>query len=233
MSLDTTAEINDRQRERCRSEHRWSYRSVGPDITLSNQQYDHLAPVYDINTPRLDALRAQVIVHLQLSAGMTVLDIGCGTGKAFAQLSRTVGPGGRVIAVEPSAAMALIAQQRITDLSLSNVTLIHSDILHAYLEGVVADAVLLMFTHDVLRCELSLQKIIEHTRLGTRFALSGGKFFSGALAVLNPWVRWRQRPYCTTFEGYDKPWSKLAPMLSQLRAQSKFAGIAYLAWGER
>ena len=42
----------------------------------------------------------------------TIIDIGCGNGLLTAELARAVGPGGRIIGIEPSAAMRAAATQR-------------------------------------------------------------------------------------------------------------------------
>ena len=39
------------------------------------------------------------------------------------------------------------------------------------------------------------------------------------------------RQYVTTFEGYDKPWSLLAPYVPDLQVKSALFGAAYIAWG--
>ena len=58
-------------------------------------------------------LRARLIELATLRQGDTVVEIGCGTGDLLCDLARTVSPNGRVIGVEPQAALAQAAIQRL------------------------------------------------------------------------------------------------------------------------
>jgi SAM-dependent methyltransferase len=162
-----------------------------------------------------------------------VLDAGCGTGKSLPALSAAVGPTGRVIALEPCAAMLRQARDRAATHRLGNIQFLacEAESLTLHIAPGTVDAFLLMFTHDLLQSQTAIRALLAAARPGARMALAGGKFFSGPLALLNPWVRWRQRPYCTTFANYDAPWRTLFDS-NDLRATShenRLAGIAYLA----
>lgn len=67
-----------------------------------------------------------------LEEGMTVWDLGCGTGTLTALLARRVGPSGRVFALDGSAAQLAFARTQIEDAGLSNVTFIHHDLTQPY-----------------------------------------------------------------------------------------------------
>jgi demethylmenaquinone methyltransferase/2-methoxy-6-polyprenyl-1,4-benzoquinol methylase len=54
--------------------------------------------------------RAQALRRAGLGPGMTVCDVGCGTGQVALASQRIVGPGGRVIGVDPSAGMLSVAR---------------------------------------------------------------------------------------------------------------------------
>ena len=88
----------------------------------------------DVDTSgRTDALQAQLrfqaqqfaedrrirLAQLGLRPGDNALDVGCGLGEVAAMLAELVGPGGRVIGVDPSEAM--VAQARLTTKGLSQV----------------------------------------------------------------------------------------------------------------
>ncbi|MGL4229767.1 MAG: class I SAM-dependent methyltransferase [Casimicrobium sp.] len=208
-----------------------------PSLTRSNDQYDSLAANYDATTPRIEALREEAHRLLDLKPGDTVIDVGCGTGKSLVALSHAVGENGRVIAIEPSHAMIERARERVREHRLTNVDLIEAPAssIDKHVPARSADAVLLMFTHDVLQSQPTIDCLLAIAKPGARFALSGGKLFSGPLALLNPWVEWRQKPYCTTFENYDAPWRKLfaTGALESTSVHPKYMGIAYIAYGMR
>jgi phosphatidylethanolamine/phosphatidyl-N-methylethanolamine N-methyltransferase len=211
-------------------------RPVAASLHRSNIQYAELATTYDANTPRIERLRHEAHRLLNLRAGDTVLDLGCGTGKSIVALSHAVGESGRVIAIEPCKEMVAVARERVEKLALSNVVLIEGDAseLRRWVEPNSANAVLLMFTHDLLQSVRAIDAMLNACQPGARFALSGGKLFSGPLALLNPWVEWRQKQYCTTFENYDAPWRKLfaTGAFDNTFVHPKYMGIAYIAYGE-
>ena len=204
-------------------------------LTRSNQQYAELAGQYDALTPRLEPLRREAHALLNLRAGDTVMDVGCGTGKSLAALSQAVGVGGHVIAVEPCAPMMAKARERQSHDNLANVRLIEAQIeaVTAHVAPHSVDAFLLMFTHDVLQSEAAISALLRVANPGAWFVLTGGKFFRGPLALLNPWVKWRQQPYCTTFANYDAPWRRLfaMPAMTATHWQARYGGIAYIAGG--
>jgi ubiquinone/menaquinone biosynthesis C-methylase UbiE len=206
---------------------------IEASLSQSNHQYRALASSYDAVTPRIEALRAEAHEFLALRKGQTVIDAGCGTGKSLAALSLAVGETGRVIAIEPCREMFEIASQRKRELSLHNVTLIEADAsnIASLVAPASVDAMLFMFTHDLLQSSMAIEAAISCTRPGARFALTGGKLFSGILSPLNPWVEWRQKPYCTTFENYDAPWRKLFShaAVSSANVHPRYLGIAYFA----
>jgi SAM-dependent methyltransferase len=206
---------------------------VSASLSQSNSQYDELSRSYDTLTPRLEEFRNRCHSFLRLESGMTVVDNGCGTGKSLTWLSKAVGEAGHVIGLEPCASMLARALERVGDEQLQNVELHHAsaDALADFVGAQSVDAFLLMFTHDVLQSNAAVAAMLQSAKSGARFALAGGKFYSGALRVLNPWVKARQRPYCTTFAGYDAPWRHLfsSPQIATSEVFERYFGISYVA----
>lgn len=63
----------------------------------------------------------QVVELLAISPGMTVVDLGAGTGYFLPHLARAVGPEGRVIALDTEPNMVAHMQQRIAEAGWTNV----------------------------------------------------------------------------------------------------------------
>lgn len=86
--------------------------------------YDVFANFYDAS---LDGVyrehRQQALQALAPQAGMTVVDVGCGTGASFPALVSAVGPTGKVIGVDASAGMLNKAETRAAKNGWQNVVL--------------------------------------------------------------------------------------------------------------
>jgi ubiquinone/menaquinone biosynthesis C-methylase UbiE len=90
--------------------------------------YDLFANFYDVT---LDDMyrhhRQRAIAALELAPGMTVVDVGCGTGASLSLLVDAVGPSGRVIGLDASPGMLRKAAARIRKNGWTNVELIQVD----------------------------------------------------------------------------------------------------------
>lgn len=76
----------------------------------------------ELDNPFTKTNRAAFIVEtLDLSAGMTVFDAGCGPGRLTVALARRVGPSGRVLALDIQAAMLTRARLKTEAAGYSNV----------------------------------------------------------------------------------------------------------------
>jgi protein-L-isoaspartate O-methyltransferase len=67
-------------------------------------------------TPDITRQRMRTLGALQLEAGERVLDVGCGTGLLVDDMAKLVGAGGRVIGVDTSKDMLMLAERRCADL---------------------------------------------------------------------------------------------------------------------
>jgi hypothetical protein len=97
-----------------------------------------------------------------------------------------------------------------------------------------ADAALMCGTHDILRSERALANVLRHVRPGGRVVAGGAKWAlwwrPGSLA-LNAWTWQVNRPYVTTFEGFDRPWSLLEDLVDDLAVEEVLMGGGYVAAG--
>jgi ubiquinone/menaquinone biosynthesis C-methylase UbiE len=136
-------------------------------------------------------IRRETIDLLNLEAGDTVLDLGCGPGVNFEMLRETVGSGGHVIAVDLSRAMLERAQARIDEHGWENVSLIQADatapvVANDQLDGIVATTAV-SATPDVAA---TVQRAYDSLRPGGRFAVYEIRLVpEGPQEVLNPLIR--------------------------------------------
>ena len=116
-----------------------------------------------------------------------------------------------------------------------NLTLIRSGAEEVHLP-VEADAALFCGTHDILRSPAALENVVGQLKPGARVVAAGPKWVSpwraDALA-LNLYTWQVHRPFVTTFEGFDRPWSHLARLIPDLQVEECFFGGGYIARGSR
>jgi ubiquinone/menaquinone biosynthesis C-methylase UbiE len=89
---------------------RWrAYRDVdgARDPSMLSHQLDGIAA-----TPAMAASKRRSLELLGLTAGGSVLDVGCGNGPELAALAQIVGPTGRVVGLDRSSALIADAQAR-------------------------------------------------------------------------------------------------------------------------
>ena len=201
-----------------------------PDPQLAIARYRAHAAGYDATAARTMGLRRRTVARLALQPGQAVLDVACGTGLSFPLLQSGVGETGRVIGIELSPEMLALARERCAREGWRNLTLIESAIETAEIPAPV-DAILLNFTHDVLRSPQALARIFAAARPGARVAVAGMKLAPWWLAPLNPIVRAQARPYMTTFEGLARPWDLLEAHLEDFERESVLFGTGYIGWG--
>ena len=90
-------------------------------------RYDSALALFSLIGYRTGAYRRHAVEALDLRAGQTVVDLGCGTGKNLPLLAEAVGSGGRVVGVDFSASMLGEARARAERLGLGNVELAQAD----------------------------------------------------------------------------------------------------------
>jgi ubiquinone/menaquinone biosynthesis C-methylase UbiE len=202
-----------------------------PDPQRALELYRACAAGYDASAERTMPLRRRTIAALDLRPGDTVLDVACGTGLSFGLLREGVGPSGHIVGVELSPEMIAQAEARCAREGWRNVTLVQAAMEAADIPRPL-DAVLFNFTHDVLRSAGALARIFAAARPGVRVAAAGMKWAPWWLAPANLVVRAQARPYMTTFEGLDRPWSLLEAHLERFEWRSVLFGTGYIGWGK-
>lgn len=202
----------------------------GPDRREAVEKYRRLASTYDrrvVERLVLNRTRDRVVELLDADPGWTVLDIACGTGLSLGRLVRAVGPTGVVIGIDQSPDMLSVARERIATKGWSNVRLVEAPVEKAAV-GEPADGAILHLAHDVLRSRPALENIVNLLRPDGRIAVASAR----AAGWVPPRIaRAIARPYVTTFEALDRPWTILAELVPNLRIEMMFRGCMFLACG--
>ena len=73
--------------------------------------YEWLTPIYLLGNEK--CLRRETIGSLHLQPGQTVLDVACGTGRNFPLILEKIGPSGKLVGVDYTAAMLDRARERV------------------------------------------------------------------------------------------------------------------------
>ncbi len=93
-------------------------------LTTGQQDADRLTIINQLYNPgTLDFIQQS-----GLTTGMTVLEIGCGTGHMAVELAKRVGPSGKVIASDICPKQLVIAQKTATEAQCTNIEFIQLDI---------------------------------------------------------------------------------------------------------
>lgn len=91
--------------------------------------YDQFANFYDVSLDKTYAEhRQQAADALQLRKGLTVVDVGCGTGASFPSLMAGIGESGRLIGADASSGMLQKAKARSRRMGWKNVELLQVEV---------------------------------------------------------------------------------------------------------
>lgn len=103
---------------------------LGSKEASQTADYDNAAATYDAYYALcLGKCALQLLDRLPVREGSTVADLACGTGFATQALAERVGPRGYVIGVDLSEGMLARNQAKLSEKGLTNVGLVHADVL--------------------------------------------------------------------------------------------------------
>jgi ubiquinone/menaquinone biosynthesis C-methylase UbiE len=158
------------------------------------RRYNRLASIYVFFEwlfwlPR--GIRPRAVSRLNLKPGDRVLEVGCGTGRNLAYLSRAVGPDGRVYGIDISEGMLAKAREACEKNGCTNVRLIQSDAAEYELPELVDGAIFSLSYCTMRHRKLALRHAWEQLKSGGRLVMLDAKALSGWLGrLLYPLALW-------------------------------------------
>lgn len=181
----------------------------------------------------VDRQRRTAVQRLRLQPGNTVVNLGCGTGANFPFLEKAVGPSGRIIGVDLSAAMLERARLRLDKNDWTNVDLVEGDVRDYALLPETAGVVAAFALEMVPDYDAVIEKIANALPVEGRLALLGVKHperWPGWLVDLGIFLN---RPF-----GVDRdyaalrPWQAVRRHMTVVEFEELYAGAAYRCVGQ-
>lgn len=174
--------------------------------------YDRVARIYARFEPLFlifPRARRKAVAALGLTPGMTVLEIGAGSGRNLPYLLDAVGPIGTVIAVDASPGMLAEARKLIDERGWANVRLLQQDAAQLEVDADL-DGVLFSLSYSVLPDpQPALARAWERLRPGRRLVVMDlGLTYSRAHRLLAPIARLLER--LGPGDAFSEPWEDLA-----------------------
>jgi len=207
-----------------------SGRGPHPDPGRAIAQYRRRAEHYDFELIPFEPVRRSAIASLDLEAGATVIDIGCGTGLSFEPLKDRIGKPGHIVGVDPSPEMLAQARRRVQRHHWSGITLLEAGAGDAALPG-RADAALFHFTHDVLQDEAAIAHVLAHLKPGAHVVAAGLQWGPAWSLPVNLLVLGAALYSVTCLGGLEKPWRLLTARLREAQVRAPTLGGFYIASG--
>ncbi len=208
--------------------------SLETDIAI---YWSRWAPLWDML--RLVSLnrkyRQESVSVLELSKGMTVLDIACGTGFNFPYLVEAVGERGRIVAIDIAPGMLKRAKKRVRKNGWQNFEFIQGDVSRIQLPNANA-ATAFWCMVSIPEHRRALENIASSLVSDGKLAVLDFKPIEGFLGpLLNPISRWLFR--FTHQDINRKPWRDMEALLANVQLRERRVGgllsSVYLAWGQK
>ncbi len=204
-------------------------------------RYDRLAAIfssvalYPVRRYRMAALRA-----LNIQAGDTVLDIGCGTGLSLPFIEERIGPEGRIIALDYTATMLEQAANKAEAHGWQNIAFIRGDAANvAALVARPVNAAVAAFSLSLVPgWQQSIKGVAGLLQPGGRFAVLDWQTMKarGPVRVLSPVLEWLTKRYgladpSVNFSD-ERPWSEVMGMyLTDVSYRDMHLGTTFLCTG--
>lgn len=161
---------------------------------------------YGMSERDFEPIRQELITHLDISDGDTVLEVGCGPGVNFGLIRDAIGEGGQLLAIDYSPEMIAEATRRVDENGWENVEVIRADATTADVGDSydVAVATLSMgVMPDIARAVENVYSALEPG--GVIGVLDLQEFRSGPATAVNPLLRGFLRWYANWNADEDVP----------------------------
>ena len=201
------------------------------DAAFVRRRYNRLAKCFVLFEwlfllPR--GIRKKAISRLELKAGASVLEVGCGTGRNLALLVEAVGPGGKVYGVDVSDGMLEEAGSLCERAGWPQVTLIRADAADYSLPEPV-DGVIFSLSYAVIpRHREALRQAWTQLRPGGCVVIMDARLRHGLVGrLLRPFVVWTSR--LTVLGNPDvRPSDELRELADEIRYEELQWGTYYI-----
>lgn len=190
-----------------------------------------------LRSVRLDRRhRREAISVLELHIGMVVLDVACGTGFNFPFLIETIGPEGRIVAIDISPGMLRRAKSYALEIGWNNIEFMLGDVAQIHLPAADAAAAFWCMV-SIPDYRGAMRNIVSSLPVGGRLSVLDFKRMEAFPShLLNP--IFEQLCRFTHQDVGREPWRFMEEILQRVEMREwKYAGLllgnVYLAWGER
>jgi len=143
--------------------------TIRSDNQILAERYDHVSEGQFKNGLIL-------VEKLRVKPGDAILDIGCGTGRLTLHVARITGPGGRVVGIDPSVQRIEVAERKVRDMPLTNVSfeLGNSNDLYRFEDDSFDIVYLNIVLHWIKEKEDALAQIYRVLKPGGRLGITTG-----------------------------------------------------------
>jgi ubiquinone/menaquinone biosynthesis C-methylase UbiE len=196
------------------------------------RRYDRAVRLFPLFGVRIGHYRREAIRALNVSAGATVVELGCGTGLNFPLLQEVVGPSGRIIGVDLSREMLHQARRRVVQHGWPNVDLCQND-LAEYSFPPDVDGVLSTFAITLSpEYDAVIQRAARALCAGGRMVVVDFKRADSWPVWLLQLAAWLNRSFAVTLDlGERHPWESIARHMKPTEISHYYGGAVYLAAG--
>ena len=111
--------------------------------------YDRISPIYDLLSRSESRYRREALNMLDLKAGETLLEIGCGTGQTLLEAAPLLGENGLSLGLDQSAGMLVQARRKISASPGLGLALLRGSGLRLPLAARCCDALFMSFTLEL------------------------------------------------------------------------------------